>query len=114
MVAMGCGMDVYMELKPELTGRRAGGEAAEVAGSARRWFLSFSSRRHLALLLLNHTWNTRNTPGEIRLSRQTTRRELFPGFIFIHANDEFGKMRFSINYIGVHYEVFDGLKFDYE
>lgn len=57
IVAIGCGMDEYMELNPELMGRRpadAGGLTV-TCSTARLWFLNFSSRRHLARLLLNQT-----------------------------------------------------------
>lgn len=69
MVAMGCGMDGYMELNPAgLRGRRVAAAAAAAAAAAvldgvelptgsteRRWLRSFSSRLHLALRLLNQT-----------------------------------------------------------
>jgi len=69
MVAMGCGMEGYMELNPAgLMGSLVAAAAAAAAAAAldgvlelptgsteRRWLRSFSSRRHLALRLLNHT-----------------------------------------------------------
>jgi hypothetical protein len=57
MVAMGCGIDEYMELKPELIGRRlvGAGGLTPTCSTARRWLRSFSSRRHFALRLLNQT-----------------------------------------------------------
>lgn len=63
MVAMGCGIEEYMELKPELMGRRPDGAGGLTAtcSTARRWLRSFSSRRHFARRLLNHTCTTHKT-----------------------------------------------------
>lgn len=68
MVAIGCGMDGYMELNPAgLSGRRVAAAAAAAAAAVldgvelptgsteRRWLRSFSSRRHFARRLLNQT-----------------------------------------------------------
>lgn len=57
MVAIGCGIDEYIELNPELIGilpADAGGLTV-TCSTALLWFLSFSSRLHFALLLLNQT-----------------------------------------------------------
>jgi hypothetical protein len=73
IVAIGCGMDGYMELKPagligSLVAAAAAAAAAAVleevlelpTGSTERlWLRSFSSLRHLALRLLNQTWRTK-------------------------------------------------------
>lgn len=76
MVAIGCGIDEYMALNPAFKGNR--GVAGVAAGgavllpppllpppttwstAALLWFRNFSSRRHFALRLLNHTCNRRN------------------------------------------------------
>lgn len=55
---MGGGIGEYMEvlLKPcSLGGDEAGPGCSAGAGAPRRWLRNFSSRRHLALLLENHT-----------------------------------------------------------
>lgn len=54
MVAMGCGMGLYMELKPPLRGNRAGGAGGD-AGASLLWLRNFSSRRHFARRLENQT-----------------------------------------------------------
>lgn len=58
IVAIGCGIEEYMVLKPELIGSRgvvAGGLAATTWSTERLWLRNFSSRRHFALRLLNQT-----------------------------------------------------------
>lgn len=57
MVAMGCGMDEYMELNPELMGILAAADGGLTWSTTLLWLRSFSSLLHFALLLLNQTCN---------------------------------------------------------
>ena len=72
MDASGCVKLGYMLLRPELMGKRPAAAAAAAAAAAeltpftdsgaRRWLRNFSSRRHLARRLLNHTCNSQFSP----------------------------------------------------
>lgn len=92
MVAIGCGIDEYMALNPAFKGSRgvagvAAGGAAPLppplppattwSTAALLWFRNFSSRRHFALRLLNHTCNRHNDGAFVTISVQphTRRRQ---------------------------------------
>lgn len=91
IVAIGCGIDEYMALNPAFKGNRgvagvaAGGAAPLLppplppattwSTAALLWFRNFSSRRHFALRLLNHTCNRHNDGAFVTISVQShTRR----------------------------------------
>lgn len=91
MVAIGCGIDEYIALNPAFKGNRgvagvaAGGAAPLLppplppattwSTAALLWFRNFSSRRHFALRLLNHTCNRHNDGAFVTISVQPhTRR----------------------------------------
>lgn len=91
MVAIGCGIDEYIALNPAFKGNRgvagvaAGGAvpllppplppATTWSTAALLWFRNFSSRRHFALRLLNHTCNRHNDGAFVTISVQPhTRR----------------------------------------
>lgn len=95
IVAIGCGIDEYIELKPELMGLRdegAGGLTA-TCSTARRWLRSFSSRRHFARRLLNHTC-TNTTKRQINTTLSAILRMFI--LVYVHVWVSWGCPRYGV------------------